>query len=254
MLEKEFSKLGLTDNEREVYLAVLQAGKLPVHRVAAETGINRTTVYSIARKLAKLGLISEDLGAKVAYLYAEKPEAIAQIFARDEAQLAARKQVATEVVKELQQLPMSGQYSVPKIKFVQELDLNDYLYKQYPVWAESGKKYDNTWWGYHDSSFTTNYTKFIDWLWKHGPEGQRTRFFTNNLDAAEEGMLKKHPERQFVVLPEQEQLDSSLWIIGDYVIMGQTRNRPHYLVEINDPVFARTQRQLFKNLWDSAQK
>jgi hypothetical protein len=31
--------------------------------------------------------------------------------------------------------------------------------------------------------------------------------------------------------------------------MAQTRVRPHYLVEINDELLARNQRELFKGLW-----
>ena len=35
----------------------------------------------------------------------------------------------------------------------------------------------------------------------------------------------------------------------EYLIMAQTRVRPHYLVEIHDAVLARNQLQLFKGLW-----
>ncbi len=253
MLEKEFSKLGLNDNEREVYLSVLKAGKISPIRVASETGINRTTVYSIARKLAKLGLINEDLGAKTAYLYAEKPEAIVHMINKEEASLKERQKIAESVISELVKLPSSNTYSVPKIKFIEEDDLNDYLYKSYEAFSASGLQHDNTWWGYHDSSFTENYGKYVDWTWTHGPPGLKVRFFTNNEASVEEEMRKRHPERLFITLAPEDVFDSSLWVIGDYVIMGQTRVRPHYLVEINDPVFARSQRQLFKNLWEKYQ-
>lgn len=251
MLEKEFAQLGLTENEREVYLAVLRAGKVSPTRVAKETQINRTTVYSIARKLARLGLIAEDLGAKVAYLYAEKPEALEQMFTREEALLKKRKTVAQKISKELAALPSHATYSVPKIKFIEEADLNEHLYKTYPLWAESGRQRDNTWWGYHDHTFTESYSDYIDWLWKHGPKDQKVRFLTNQAPI-EEKMRLKHPERQYKILQTENTFDSSFWIIGDYVIMGQTRNRPHYLVEIHDPLLARNQRELFRVFWNMA--
>ncbi|MDO8565766.1 MAG: helix-turn-helix domain-containing protein [Candidatus Moranbacteria bacterium] len=251
MLEKEFAQLGLNENEREVYLAVLRAGKIAPARVAKETSINRTTVYSISRKLDGLGLISEDLGAKVAYLYAEKPAALEQMFAKEETLLKKRLVLAKKMSKDLAALPSQATYSVPKIKFVEEADLNDYLYKQYPLWAKSGLQRDNTWWGYHDHTFTESYSKYVDWLWKHGPRNQKVRFFTNEA-MIEEKMRKKYPERQYKILPAENNFDSSFWIIGDYVIMGQTRNRPHYLVEIHDPLLARNQRELFKVFWTMA--
>jgi predicted transcriptional regulator len=248
MLEKEFGRLGLNDNEREVYLAVLKAGKASPARIAKETAINRTTVYSVSRKLMSLGLIGEDLSAKVGYLYAEKPEALEHMFAKEEALLKERREVAQVVAKELAALPSGKSYSVPRIKFIEEADLSEYLYKQYVLWGASGAKRDNTWWGYIDSSFTKEYKEWIHWTWKHGPKGQKVNFFANESEIEQKVSLE-HPDRITRPLPEGQEFDSSFWVIGDYVLMAQSRERPHYLVEIHDAVFARNQRQLFKNLW-----
>lgn len=248
MLEKEFQQLGLNDNEREVYLALLKAGKASPARISKETGINRTTVYSISKKLASLGLVGEDLGAKVAYLYAEKPEALEKIFAREESVLQQKRELAKKVADELSRIPGNKSYSVPHIKFVEEEDLTDYLYKEYARWVESGKSSDNTWWGYHDSSFSEAFSEWIHWNWEQGPKDTKVRFFVNP-HSVEEEISGKHPDRETKILPAGIEFDSSMWVIGDYVLMTQTRERPHYLVEIHDTVFARNQRQLFKTLW-----
>jgi hypothetical protein len=39
-------------------------------------------------------------------------------------------------------------------------------------------------------------------------------------------------------------------ILGDYVILVMTKQRPHYIVEIHDAVYAENMRQVFRNLWD----
>lgn len=252
MLEKEFHKLGLNDNEREVYLLVLKSGKISPTRVSKETGINRTTVYSVARKLAKLGLIAEDLGAKVAYLHADKPEALMGLFNKEADAIKEKQDLAKRVVDELKKLPQQLSYSVPKIKFVEEEDLSDYLYKQHDAWAESARKYDSTWWGYHDSSVTKDYGDWINWSWKQPiSKGVKVRFFSNE-DEAERVMSVSHEGRETKSLPAGNEFDSSMWVVGDFTIMVQTRNRPHYLVEIHDQVFARNQRELFKDLWGLA--
>lgn len=251
-MDELFNKVGLNKNEREVYLAVLKAGKISPQRVSVLTGINRTTVYSVAKKLQSMGLITEDLGQKVGYLVAVSPENLVGVFEKEEKKIGEKKKAAIELSKELAKLSGDKKYSVPRIKFVEEDNLNDYMYKVYGAWAESGLRHDNTWWGYHDSSFTENYGKFVDYTWTHGPPGLKVRFLTNSVAPMEEEMKKKHPERLFVALSPNNEFDSSLWIIGDYVIMGQTRARPHYLVEIHDEVLARNQRQLFKSLWEMA--
>lgn len=73
-MEKLFLKLGLNYNEQEVYVVVMKAGKISPQHVSKITKINRTTVYSIAKKLESLGLISQDYGQKVRYLVAEEPK------------------------------------------------------------------------------------------------------------------------------------------------------------------------------------
>src|SRR3989344_8754572 len=101
MLEAQFQKIGLNDNEREVYLAILRAGKITHERVSRATGVNRTTVYSIAEKLKKLGLIAEDLGAKVSYLSPEGLDALPRIFEKEEQKLKEKQQIAKEIVATL---------------------------------------------------------------------------------------------------------------------------------------------------------
>lgn len=249
MLKTEFSKIGLNERESEVYLAILKAGKITPSRASEITGVNRTTIYSISRKLERLGLISEDLGQKVSYLVAEPPEAVKEIFREEERKLGQKKRAAAALVKELAVYRSNQDYSIPKIKFVEEEDLNEYLYKRLPEWAENGKRYDNTWWGFHDHSFTEAYKKWIDWCWKQVPDA-KIRFFTNQADIEAE-LAKEYPERLIRPIRGGE-FDSSLWVVGDYILMVRSRERPHYLVEIHDAVLARNQRQLFKSLWSIA--
>lgn len=248
-MEELFRKLGLNDNEREVYLAVLKAGKIAPTEVARLSGINRTTVYSIARKLEKLGLITQDWGQKVSYLVATPPEKLVAVFEKEERRLAEKKKVATELVKELVHLRSDKHYSVPRIRFVEENDLEAYLYEAYPRWAESVAGIGNIWRGFQDDSFTSRYEKWIEWAWTHYVQNNiSVEFFLNQVEI-EQLLGKKHPARRMKNLPQGISFDSSFWIAGDYLIMAQTRTRPHYLVEIHDPVLARNQLELFKGLW-----
>ena len=251
MIEQAFIKLGLNENEREVYLAVLKAGKISHARISRLTGINRTTVYSIVNKLAKFGLITEDLGEKISYMTTEGPEALQRMIEKEEKALIEKKKATEELMKELAPYRASQNYSVPRIKFIEEDNLSDYLYRRYADWGASGLKYDNAWWGYHDPSFTAMYGEWIDWCWEQPPTEVHVYFFTNSAKT-EEKMKEKHPDREVKILSGKENFDSSLWVIGDYIIMVQAREHPHYLVEIYDAVLARNQRQLFKNLWSVA--
>src|SRR3989338_1223498 len=247
MLEAGLNRLGLNKHEIEVYLAILRTGKSAPSRLSTLTGINRTTIYSIGRKLEKLGLVGFDQGGKTTYLLAKPPEAIEEILKKESSELEEKRKLVGQIKDELATMPKAQGYSVPRYKFVEENDLNDYLYKQGPVWGKSGQMYDNTWWCYHDNSFSEAYGEWIKWTWKTGPKDLKVRFLSNAA-SVETDLTKQFPERLTRVWQGNE-FDTSLWVIGDFVIMGQTRVRPHYLVEINDPVLARNQRNLFQGIW-----
>jgi sugar-specific transcriptional regulator TrmB len=250
-MDELFRKLGLNENEQEVYLAVLKAGKIAPNQVARLTSINRTTVYSVAKKLEKLGLVAQDLGQKVHYLVATPPEKIVSVFEREERRVAEKKKVAQELAKELENLRSEKKYSVPRIRFIEENDLDSYLYEAYSRWEESVLMYGNIWWGYQDDSFTTHYQDWILWATKKASRSLEIRSFFNDI-ALEHEIRKTIPMRKMKIMPHGTSFDTSYWVAGDYILMAQTKNRPHYLVEIYDAVLARNQRELFKVLWTLA--
>ncbi|MFZ1626779.1 MAG: helix-turn-helix domain-containing protein [Candidatus Moraniibacteriota bacterium] len=248
-MEELFRKLGLNENERETYLAVLRSGKIAPNEVAKITGVNRTTVYSVAKKLGKMGLMTQDLGQKVTYLVATPPDKLVALFEREEKKIAEKKRVAKTLAKELSSLVSEKHYSVPRIRFVEEADLEAYLYEAYPRWAESVAALDNIWRGFQDDTFTSRYEKWIEWTWTHHVQGNMGVEFFLNQAKIEKDLQKKHPTRHMKSLPNNISFDSSFWVTGEYLVMVQTRVRPYYLVEIHDVVMARNQQALFQGLW-----
>ena len=49
--------MGLSENESDVYLTALSLGPCKVSDIARNSGIKRTTVYSVMEALKKIGLI-----------------------------------------------------------------------------------------------------------------------------------------------------------------------------------------------------
>jgi len=246
-LEAKFYSLGLNANEQKVYVETLKAGKIMPARISKITGINRTTVYSIGKRLASMRLVAEDLGGKASYFIAEDVAHLENLIRHEEKKLEKKRIIAQNLVKELSPFIGNQLYSVPRIKVIEEDDLSEYLYNQYAKWEKSGEERDNAWWGYHDHSFTEVYGKWIDWTWKKGSKDLKVRFLSNEV-VSEKKMSKKHSNRQ-TFFSSGLGFDSSLWIIGDYVIMVKSRERPHYMTEINDVGFSRNLRELFKWIW-----
>jgi hypothetical protein len=61
----------------------------------------------------------------------------------------------------------------------------------------------------------------------------------------EYGLLARHVGVKF---------SSSIWIYGGYIVMGITSQKPHYALQMKEPVFASNLRTVFELLWRSVGK
>ena len=87
MIEETLKNLGLSEKEARVYLTVLEYKKITPSDVARITEINRTTVYSVAKELIKMGMIVEDRGGISRRLMAVPCGDIRDVTKQDEVKL-----------------------------------------------------------------------------------------------------------------------------------------------------------------------
>ena len=253
MINELLQQLGLSEKEITVYLTVLKNGKITPAEVAKLTKINRTTVYSVAKDLVEKGFIAEDLAGTVSSLVALPPQDLKHVVHKEEKALDKKRQLIEKTVTELQGLTKNARYPIPKIAFVAEDDLEDYLYKRSDEWHRSIMERDGILWGFQDHSFAEHYEKWIDWQWQiGGPKDLRLRLLSNKSDIEEKNLDKGYDRRQIKYWNKGEQFTATVWAHGDYVIMIVTNQRPHYLVEIHDVTLAHNMRELFKGIWEQA--
>lgn len=252
MLEQTLINLGLTEKETAVYLEVLKRGRAGATDVAKATKINRTTVYSVAKELVKKGFILEDLSSKTSSLVAVPPQDLKFLIQKEEKQLEQKKQAIGKMIEDLQQLTMESQYAIPKITYIQEYDLEDYLYKRSDEWHASIMKHDGILWGFQDHTFAEHYENWINWEWRiGGPKNLRLRLFSNQSEIEEKNRAKEFSDRRQIKYWKQpQQFTGTVWVHGDYLILVQTRHKPHYLVEIYDILLAENMRRFFSGVWE----
>lgn len=251
MLKESLKQLGFTDKEIEVYLAVLQQGKTTPANIALLTGINRTTVYSIAKDLLEKGVIAEDIAGPKSYLVALPPEDLKNLAKKEERDLQSKKILINQVTTELQNFTKNTKYSIPKISFLYEEDIEDFLYKQTPEWNRSVMSKDGVWWGFQDPTFVSVYQKWIDWFWKESaPKDLKLKLLSNNT--ADEQLIaqKGYENRQIKFWKKGKDFTATTWVNGDYLVMVITNQHPHYLVQIHDATLAHNMREMFKNIWE----
>lgn len=249
MINKLLQQLGFTEKEAEIYLALLRRGKATPASIAKETGVNRATVYSIAKALMKRGVISEDLGGKTLYLVTQPVKDLGHWIKKEKEELKKREELIASAIGELSKITTNTTYSIPKIRFVEEKDIEKHLYEMLPRWAENLSTSDNTIWGFQDHTFVELYQKWIAHQWSVWPSDVQLKLLTNK-SYIENTMRGKYEQRRIKYWDKAGEFTSTIWVTGDYVTMLSLRERPHYLVEIHDPVMARNMRALFKGLWE----
>ncbi len=252
MLNEYLQQLGFTDKEIAVYLCIQENGKLSATDVSRIAKINRTTVYSVSKELIKKGIIIEDLGGTNRYYTALPPEELRTLYKSQEQELEQKKTAIEQAILELQALPRSKQYSVPKIRFIDEPQLADFLIKQLPIWIESARKIeDKNWWGFQDVTLLETYKEWVAYHWEIFPEDFGLRVFTNNKPTEKDIANKLSDDRrQTKYWDKAVDFSATHVVLGDYVLFIVTNQHPHYMVETHDAVMAKNLREMFKGMWE----
>ena len=252
MDQKLLTDLGLSKPEMALYMAVVKAGAIAPAALAKVAGVKRTTAYSIARSLVEKGILTEDATRRPRSFVPASPEQVLGLIDGEKRKLEEREETYKNLANELSKVSAQKSYPVPTVRFIEETKLRDFLHGQTPMWdkniIESG---ESTWWGFQDHTFVENYGDWIKWYWERFPAGIDLKLLSNRASSEVEfgRNLDTAGRRSIKFWGEATDFLSTTWVIGDYVVMINTRQKPFYLVEIHDKLMAHDQREVFKNLW-----
>lgn len=252
MVEKLLKEIGFSDKQIKVYLAILEKGKTTPTIISRITGINRSTVYSVAKDLKEKGIILEDLAGVQNYFVALPPEELNNFVNKEERAIKEKKEVVAQAIEKLKDFSKNTQYLIPKISFIYEEDMEDFLYKQSSEWSRSIMERGGVWLGFQDPSFVDKYAKWIDWFWKNCADSKLLLKLLTNKSEFEKRIMKNGYERRLVKFwGKKSNFTATIWVNGDYLIIINTNSRPNSLVQIHDPIVAHNLREIFINIWEN---
>lgn len=249
--------IGFTDTEASIYLALLEHSRLSPNGLHRITGIKRTTIYAAADELAKKGVIQKDESKKSIYYVAHSPQDLAHIISNEKRALREKENAINTLIPQLELLPKSKHYTIPKVQTVSEADIYDFMYRRAPIWTKSMLDInETTWWGFRDTSVMQlqEQQEFVTWYWKQVPEAIHLKVFGNEIaeETRVEDTLKPHvPSRRVIRNLSGSPFTANQWVAGEYIINYVTAQKPHYLVEIRDRLLADNLRSLYRRLWDA---
>lgn len=114
-------KIGLTEREINVYLALLESGAISIRKIAEASGFNRGTTYNILKDLQKEGLVSfyhKDTKQK---FVAEDPEKLLKVLSDRSNEMQKAKEQIAEIMPELKSL-QNKEGNKPVTKFYEGTD------------------------------------------------------------------------------------------------------------------------------------
>lgn len=249
MLE-ELNKIGLSENEAKVYLALLEIGSATADEVAKKAGVKRPTTYVQLEELMKLGLVSsfekiiKKGGAEKTFFRAEDPDHLKKIV---ETENIKAKERASTLANSLPKLVSLFNYagSRPKVRFFEGKEglqtMQDEVIK---MKSDEVLSISNA-----DSILKI----FPEHPQKHSPrrveKGIKAKLiYTSNHGDILSSQNKKMLRETKFIPPEQFPFSCDLVIYDDVMQISTLHEKPVGVI-ISDKEIATSMKALFELLW-----
>lgn len=231
-------RYGFTENEAGVYVFLLKKLEATAFVVAKETGIPRTTVYTILDSLKKQGIISQFRKNNIAYFTPESPNRLLSL-------LKEKEEIMSSIMPQIRAIS-SQKLDAPVAKLYVGLEgmkmgleeiletLKDKKIKQILATSQPGML-----------EYLPKY--FPNWLKQREQMGVFTKLI---LPYSARGFLKSNDLREVRYLPEKFPFNSSVTICGDKMIFFSTQNDEPYCVSIESKSISEMFSQFFLFTWE----
>jgi len=244
--ESILTKLGLTQQDAQVYMALLKAGPTSIRQVAKATKINRGTTYEALKRLVNLGLVGSRTQGNRGHYFAEPPQKINDLIDEKQHEINQIKGQASELISTLKAF---GDWNVggPKVRFFEDDEGVVAILKD--VLTTTAKLEPKDYCVYSSRALRQYiYRRFPGFTKRRVKEG----IFVRTIAIGTGGDPLQTAERKW--LPESKNESSSSYnlIYGDkFALISVSSDLTPYGVVIEDAGVAAMQRLLFNNLWHS---
>lgn len=109
METKILEKIGLTEGESRVYLALLKIGKSTIGNIIKESGVSNSKVYNILDRLAKKGLVGSIIENNTRNFEAKSPSRLTEFVEEKERQVREEKQEIQKLIPQLEQIQKNAE-------------------------------------------------------------------------------------------------------------------------------------------------
>lgn len=235
MVREALRKIGLSDEEINIYLLLLKKGFSKATVLSKELGVARTTIYRFLSSLHEKGLVSESIQNNVRYFYPVKPERIPEIIEERANEIKSK----ISELKSLQNKDIEGaKVELYKGKEGIKTVMKDII--------RIGKPY--TFIGEAEKYFSELEFFTIQWL-----KQVEKKKIKGKLLVPENQKFKVAKTERYKILPEELISEISLWTYGDNTALF-IWSEPFFVVLINNKSVTDSNKKTFNYLWKMAKK
>lgn len=249
-IQQTLKKIGLSDKEIKIYLTLQKNGPTRPTLLAKMTQLNRATVYSTAQSLIAKGVIAQDVSGKSIVFNPLPPQELFSIISSGKRELNEKENLIGKAVNDLNLVARSKQYPVPKVRIIEEQNIERFLFDNLAKWQTAIKVSDGVWWGYQDHTFVKAFEKWIEYTWSVNRNHYDGKVFSNESDIEKYIQKRYKGELRHIRYLGGTNFTATTWVCGSFLIMIMTGHQPYYLIEIHDELLAKNTREIFKKLWE----
>lgn len=240
----ELKKVGLSDNEAKVYLAMLELGPASVLEISAKAGVNRPTTYVQIEALKKMGLVSTQTKGKKQLYIPESPSQLESVLSKEKIEIAQKQEELKKVLGELTTLYNLGE-DKPTVRYFEGKE--GLLKMQEEFLKMKGKEIL----GIYSTDavskvFPMHNTDYSDKRIKKGIKGRS--IYTSSRGPVLKGRDKVALRETKFVSPEKFKFDSDITIFDNNVAISSLTGKIGGTI-ITDKAVADSFRSLFELLW-----
>jgi len=241
-MEKELKEFGLSDNEVEVYLALLKTGLTTANRLSQLTGIKRSTTYDNLSLLINKGIASTISKGNVRYYEAVNPEKIIHL-------LEEKKEKISKIVPELLKLKESTSEKTGVTYFEGKKGvltvLNDILDERKELWFYGSRKMALIALKHYPENF----------IQKRAERSIKLKAVLAEQDRGDPAYkdLKIFRLSNLRFLKVMDNIPTNVFIYSDRVAFMTSSENPTGIIIKNKEVVEQ-QKKIFNELWETAKK
>lgn len=254
MVEKILEKIGLSEKEVKIYLAILELGQDTIQNIAKKANIQRPTAYIILDSLRNKGLVTTVEKARKTLFAAETPQHLERLLQKSQEDIREKQNELKNIIPELQAIFNLAEKK-PKVKFYEGKEGVIAMHEEFLRLTRKGKKdtvgltpIDELFRVFPD--YEETYTK------RRAEQGVKSKvIYTSDKGPIARKSTKKNLLREARFVPKSKfPFSSGLSAYGDKYLTLVSYKDQLMGVSIESKELTQSFRSIFELAWEAAKK